>query len=178
LAITDQELVDKTMTGNSESYGLLYDRYVGQIYRYIYFQVGNRQDAEDLTENVFLKTYESFKNKKTKIENIKSWFYRSAKNLVIDYYRTQKNTFPIDHFRNKSDKEISPESNFVFNEDHKRLKTAFEMLDPSQQMIITLRFLMGLSHGETAEIMNLKVGTLRVLQFRALRKLRKILEEC
>jgi RNA polymerase sigma-70 factor, ECF subfamily len=176
-ALTDQELVIQTAAGESEAYGCLYDRYVEQIYRFVFFRVNNRQDAEDLTEAVFIKTLEAIQEKRTNIESVKAWLYRSAKNLVIDYYRTQKSPISIDHLGNVGDKQSSPESQLIIDEDQRRLQKAMDMLEPDQQLIIIYRFINRLSHEETAQILGIRVGTMRVLQYRILKKLRKILEE-
>jgi RNA polymerase sigma-70 factor, ECF subfamily len=177
-ALTDQELATKTVAGESAAYGCLYDRYVDQIYRYIYFRISHRQDAEDLTEAVFIKTYETIREKGRNIESIKSWFYQSAKNLVIDYYRTHKTSLPLDELTGMGDNQNSLESQLILEEGQRRLKKAVEMLQPLQQMIIVCRFVNRLSHEETAQIIGIKADSLRVLQHRALKKLRKILEEC
>jgi RNA polymerase sigma-70 factor, ECF subfamily len=176
--LTDQELVAKTVAGQTAAYGSLYDRYVEQIYRFIYFRVSNRQDAEDLTEAVFIKTYKAIRENGRSIDNIKSWFFRSAQNIVIDYYRGQQTTFPLDEFGDTSDDQASPESQIIIDEGQCRLRKALEMLEPEQQMIIACRFVNRMSHEETAQVLSIKVEYLRVLQHRALKKLRKILEEC
>jgi RNA polymerase sigma-70 factor, ECF subfamily len=177
-SLTDQELVAKTVAGESAAYGCLYDRYVEQIYRFVYFRVSNRQDAEDLTEAVFLKTYESIQNKRRKIDQIKLWFYRTARNLVIDYYRTYKTSLHLDELGEFRADQVSLESHLVEEESQRRLKKAVEMLEPEQQMIIACRFVNRLSHEETSQVLGIKADNLRVLQHRALKKLRKILEEC
>jgi RNA polymerase sigma factor (sigma-70 family) len=93
-ALTDQELVVQTVEGESAAYGCLYDRYVDQVYRYIFFKVNDRQDAEDITEAAFIKTLETITQRQTTITSFKAWLYRSVKNLVIDYYRSKNLIFP------------------------------------------------------------------------------------
>jgi RNA polymerase sigma-70 factor, ECF subfamily len=176
--LTDQELVAKTIAGESAAYGCLYDRYVEQIYRFVYFRVSSRQDAEDLTEAVFIKTYEAIREKRQSIDNIKYWFYRSAKNLVIDYYRTYKISVPLEELGDLGDDQAELESQLIVDEGQRRLRKALDMLETEQQMIITCRFVSRLSHEETAQVLGIKAENLRVLQHRALKKLRKILEEC
>jgi hypothetical protein len=65
---TDSELISRTEKGDVSAYGCLYDRYVEQIFRYIYFRVNNQQETEDMVETVFLKTFEQIKHKRLKIE--------------------------------------------------------------------------------------------------------------
>jgi RNA polymerase sigma-70 factor, ECF subfamily len=174
---TDEELVSKTANGDAHAYGCLYDRYFEQIYRYVYFRVNTSEEAEDLVETVFLKTYEVIKKHPTKIESFKPWLYRTAANQVIDHYRTRKESFSLDLLADASDGQSSPEMRMVFKEDQHRLRKALERLEPTEQKIIAFRFVSGLSHAETAKAIGVKEDYVRVLQYRALRKLRKILKD-
>jgi RNA polymerase sigma-70 factor, ECF subfamily len=176
-ALSDQELVIETVNGDSAAYGCLYDRYVAQIFRFVYFRVGNKEDADDLVELVFLRTYERLMRSREAIESIKPWLYRTANNLVIDHYRADKNSLSLDQVGPLHDQQSSPETAFISKEDQWRLKSAMEKLDPDQQMIIIYRFIQGLSHEETAQIMGLKADNLRVIQYRTLQKLRGIMKE-
>ena len=71
---------------DAESYGKLYDLYVDRIYRFIFFKVSVKEDAQDLTSEVFLKTWQYIKEK-DKIDNFNAFIYQIARNIVIDYYR-------------------------------------------------------------------------------------------
>ena len=70
-----------------EAFGQIYDLYVTPIYRFIYFKVSSRQDAEDLTSEVFLKIWQYIAESDHEIENLRALLYRTARNLVIDTYR-------------------------------------------------------------------------------------------
>jgi RNA polymerase sigma-70 factor, ECF subfamily len=174
---TDSELVSRTEKGEVIAYGCLYDRYVEQIFRYIYFRVNNQQETEDMVETVFLKTFEQIKHKRLKIEKFKPWLYRTANNLVIDHYRTRKEFLGFDQLGLTSNNDDLPETTLLDEENHHQLRRAFQMLKPEMQQVIACRFVNRLSHEETAQIMGVKVEYLRVLQYRALKKLRMLLEE-
>lgn len=176
-SLTDRELLARTAKGDTTAYGCLYDRYVDPIYRYIYFRLNNREESEDLVETAFLKTFEVIRQDPGKIDQIKPWLYRTAHNLVIDHYRTRKNHLPMDAVANKRDGKELPEMDVINGEEQSNLKRALEMLSPEQQQIVIFRFIHGLTHDETSEIMGLKASYLRVLQYRALQKLREILKE-
>lgn len=174
---TDTELVKQTKQGRINAYGELYDRYFKQLYRYIYFRVQNQEEAEDLTEMVFLRTLEAIRRRRGTIDNFQGWLFRTAHNLVIDHYRTEKSQVSLEKIAELSDSKKTPERQVQHNIDSGELACAIATLTPEYQQIITCRFVSGMSHAETAKIMGINQGYLRVLQFRALRQLRKILTE-
>lgn len=86
----EAELVLRAMKGDGAIFGFLYERYLGPIYRYIYFRVGNAADAEDLTEQVFLNAWEALPTFKPHSNRFLHWLYTIARNLTIDHHRRQK----------------------------------------------------------------------------------------
>ncbi|MBU1131828.1 hypothetical protein KKC32_01060, partial [Patescibacteria group bacterium] len=74
---------------DANAYGQLYDYYVDRIFRFILFKVATTEEAEDLTSEVFLKTWEYINNTGKKIKNLNALLYKIARNKVIDYYRTK-----------------------------------------------------------------------------------------
>lgn len=175
--ISDSELVNLARKGDKSAYGCLYERYIDQIYRYIFYRVSNQKDAEDLTEMVFLKTFEKIQEKPIVIENFRAWIYRSAQNLVIDHYRTSKNTTSLDEIVSIEDSRPQPESMVTKNENKTGLHKAINMLSKVHQQVILCRFINGLSCEETAEIVGVKPGNVRVIQLRALQKMRSLLHK-
>ena len=173
-----EKLLVSAAQGDKQAFGLLYSRYLDEIYRFVYFKVGSRLTAEDITEETFLKTWESLPKiykKGTKIDNLRAWLYRTAKNLVIDHYRKKKPAYNIEHTR--PSKEPLPEDLVLEEEISQNLLHSIQKLEPDHQEIIILRLINDLSHRETAEIMNISEGNSRVLLFRALKKLKEILVE-
>jgi len=90
-AASDAELIVRAVQGDADAFGDLYERYLDQIYRYVYYRVANSLEAEDLTETVFLKAWESLPGMRTNVKsmNFQAWLYRIAHNLVVDRYRMQ-----------------------------------------------------------------------------------------
>jgi RNA polymerase sigma-70 factor, ECF subfamily len=175
--VTDQELVELAGNGNISAYGCLYDRYINQIYRYVYFRLTSQMESEDLTEMVFLKTFEVIRQDRTKIDNFKAWIYRTAHNLIIDHYRLRKNLVPLEEAVRLHDPKPSPEMEILNGEEHIALQRVIAKLEGVSQQVITCRFINGLSYEETAQIMRMKPGNVRVIQFRALQKLRELLKK-
>jgi RNA polymerase sigma-70 factor, ECF subfamily len=174
---SDIALVDKTKQGDSNAYGELYDRYFDKVFRFIAFRVSTREEAEDLTEISFLKTLEAILHGRSKIVNFQGWLFRTAHNLIVDHYRMQKELVSLDDIYDLEDGSPRPEGSLLEQLDHLQLARAVAALDPDMQQLIACRFISGLTHAETAEIMGINEGYLRVLQYRALKQLRKLLEK-
>lgn len=173
----DAVLVIRTRQGNANAFGELYDRYFDQLYRYIYFRVSDRQEAEDLTENVFLSTLEAILCKGSSIKNFRAWLFRSAHNIVVDHYRSYKRLVPLYEIGQLVEPSSESDPAIQNHVDGNLLRKAIGRLEPNMQQVISCRFIAGLSYPETAEIMGLKESHLRVLQHRALKQLKSYLSE-
>ena len=86
--IQDKILLIRLKKRDPEAFARVYDMYVTPIYRFIYFKVSRRQDAEDLTSEVFMKVWKYVATTDEDIENLRALLYRSARNIVIDFYRS------------------------------------------------------------------------------------------
>lgn len=175
--VSEAELISRAGQGEIFAYGILYDRYLDSLYRYIYYRVSNHEEAEDLTETVFLKAWETLPRMRTEKMNFRAWLYRIAHNLVVDYYRTRKPNLPLEHANDLHDDAPTPETNLQVIEEGQQLSLAIARLKPDLKEVLVCRFISGMSHAETAKIMGLAEGHVRVLQHRALRKIRKFLTE-
>lgn len=172
------ELTRRAAKGDQAAFGALYEQHLNAIYRYVFYRVNNEQDAEDLTERTFLKAWQYLaKKKNAEIENFNAWIYRIAHNVVIEYYRTTKETTTLEDASTLTDPSFTPEALTDLNLDSAGLAKAISQLELNYQQIIILRFVNGLSHNETAEILNIKSNHARILQYRALKKLREILDK-
>ena len=180
-ARSEKELIQSAASGDVEAFAEIYDHYLLPIYRYIFYRVSDVLDAEDLTEEVFLRVWERLQTSGTGagIKNFNAWLYRIAHNLVVDHYRKGANRKHEDVLEEGS--ALNPESGaeeaFVHQMEIAALEVAISGLEDPLQQIIILRFINRLSHAETAEILGLKEGHVRVLQYRALKKLRTSLEK-
>ncbi len=87
---TESELVALAVRRDAAAFGQLYELHLDSIYRYIYYRVGNAAEAEDLTEQVFLKAWEHIAAYDQRGLPFAAWLYRVAHNLVVDYRRTRR----------------------------------------------------------------------------------------
>jgi RNA polymerase sigma-70 factor (ECF subfamily) len=177
--ISEKDLLGLAMQGDKEAYGQLYQLYLDQVYRYVYFKVGNKEDAEDITENVFVRTWTAIHNKKGQIviENFRAWIYRAAHNLVIDHYRKKGSKQEQEAGEDLTSTEEPVEAIVEKDFENKALYDVIQKLDERMQQVIILRFLNGHSHAETARIIGIKPGHVRVLQYRALKQLQELFAE-
>lgn len=164
--------------GDKNSFGMLYSHYLDEIFRFVYFKISDEQIAEDITEETFIRTWNSLSKiykKDGKVDNFRAWLYRVANNLVIDYYRKKKPLLNLD--RTWTKKQPLPEDIVLKEELTNQLVRLIKKLDPLHQEIIVLRLVNDLSHKEVAEIMNISEGNSRVLLYRALKELKSALEK-
>lgn len=171
-----RELIKKAKKGESEAFGLIYDQYLERIYRFIYLKVSSREEAEDLSQQVFMKAWEAMYRFKDEGLPFSSWLYRIARNLVIDFYRTKKPNITLEENITIEAVENS-EERALENHEGEELIKALKELTEEQKDVIILRFIEGLSYKEIAKITKKNQPALRILQHRALNKLRKILKK-
>jgi len=174
--LPDPFLLARAIQGDAEAFGDLYERYLDEIQRYVFYRVANRFDAEDLTETVFLKAWEALPSFESSIVNLRAWLYRIAHNVVVDHYRSARETTELSP-KYLHDRHPSPEHQIQDRDLRQQLTDMIKSLDPNLQQVIVCRFVSGLSHAETGQIMGIKEGHVRVLQLRALQKLRQMLEK-
>lgn len=170
-----QGILNKAQGGSQEAFGQIYDLYFKKIYRFIFFRVGHKESAEDLTEEVFLKAFSKIGSiKETKA--FEGWLYQIARNLVIDYYRQKKLTVALDEIENTLEYESNVVNNLDLEQDQKVLLRHMKELPSDQQVVIKLKFFDDLENHEIAELLNKTEGSIRVIQHRAINKLQELIQ--
>ena len=169
-------LVARAIQRDSEAFGQLYEACLDRIYRYVYYRVNSTTEAEDLTEQVFLKAWEAIDRYEQRGVPFLAWLYRLAHNLVVDHYRSQRQTVPLDDLRETEEASEDIEASVHAQLDAEEVREAIQRLSPEHQQLITLRFVEGLSHAEVAQIVGKSEGATRVVQYRALQALARALE--
>lgn len=179
LKTSDDALIRRAQTLESGALAELYDRYFEGIYRYAYTRTGHQADAEDLTEQVFLKMVDSIQAyRPRKGAGFSSWLYRIAHNLLVDRYRRagRQAVELADHLEDRAP-HTNPELMFQSSEDRRRLTAAIRQLTPEQQQLIALRFIDNLQVEEVARIMKRRRGAIHSMQHRALLSLNRLMRE-
>ena len=173
-----EQWVKEAQSGNWQSFSKLYEYYVDKVYKYNYYKVSSQDEAFDLTETVFLKVWDNLKSYKPKAgSSFGSWVFRIAHNLLVDHYRLKKETVELTEVHADQRDEASPlhKTEEVLRKG--TLKQAMSKLKDIYREVLTLSYLNELSNSEVAELMNKSEGGLRVLKFRALQELKKVLEQ-
>ena len=160
-----------------------YDNYIDDIYRFIYYKVGNKEDAEDITSQVFLKSWDYIQNNNLlDYKTIKAFFYRVARNIIIDHYRAKgiRENISIDNKENQidiADEKIDLNKKLDLESDIKNLEQAMRELKEEYREVLMLRYINELSIKEIAEILEKNKGNVCVLVYRAIKALKNIVEK-
>lgn len=173
----DDSLLERVQDYDPSALGEIYDRYAGRIYNYIYYRLGDTLLAEDLTGTVFIKMLEAIRTSKSWNVSFSGWLYRIAHNLVVDHFRHNQQTkgIPLDEHLTSNDQD--PIKMVERGLEADRLRQAILQLTEEQGIVVTLKFVDGLSNAEVAQVMGKTEGAIKSLQFRAVASLRRILEE-
>jgi RNA polymerase sigma-70 factor (ECF subfamily) len=171
----DEQVIQKVKSGDAEAFGVLYDQYAEVIFRYVYSHLDNRLDAEDLTEEIFLRAWKALPKYDERGLPFSAFLFRIARNSLIDYYRQRKPIQSLDDIE-LATREAGPEETVDARIDNQDLKKSIGELREDYRNVIVFRFLSGLSPEETAVVMQRTVGAVRVLQHRALSALKDLME--
>jgi len=178
LSLLDREelIVKQAVGGDSSAFGALYDHYHGMIYRFVIVKVGGREEAEDITHQVFLSAWQNVRTYKHQGHPFSSWLYQIARNQVIDHYRSKKAEVSID--------KVDPEYfaapaiahfDLAAKLEMEKVREAMQTLKQEYQDVIILRFIEDVSLKEAAAILNKSEGAIKLIQHRAVKELKKIL---
>jgi RNA polymerase sigma-70 factor (ECF subfamily) len=161
---------------DSEAFGQLYDTYVKQIYRFVYFKVSSREEAEDVTADVFLKTWNYLRENK-EVKSFSGLLYRVARTSIIDLYRSRTNQPVLMTEELEMSDGGAWYKKLELKIENENLVQALKKLKQEYQEIIILRFVDELEMDEIGEIMNKGVVAVRVTLHRALKKLKEIAKQ-
>lgn len=172
----DGELIALAKQGDREAFGQLYERYADALYRYVRTRIGSDEDAEDLTENVFVKSFESLETYQERGWPYSAYLYQVARNLLVNHYRRGGGPQALDEHEAIEAGEPGLEQKLSDREEVLLARRALSRLPDDYQEIIRLRVLMDLPTSTVAEWMGRSEGAVRVLLHRALKALRQELE--
>ena len=159
---------------NLQAFQLFYQENIGLIYRYIYSKVGNREEAEDLTSQTFMKAVNSIDRERS-IQSMQKWLFQVARTTVADYWRSRYriSTSSLEElldagWEGPAEEEALPTPPATTPID--RVKRILATLPAHYGEVLNCRFLLNLSIKETATRMGLTEANVKVLQFRALKR--------
>jgi RNA polymerase sigma-70 factor (ECF subfamily) len=176
--LEDIELIKYAQSGDTEAFGVIYERYARVIYRFLNAHLNNFQDAEDILADVFLRVWKVLPKYQDRGTPFLVLLFRIARNRLIDHYRhvgTRKPSISIDYV-SIPDRRSEPADMVVAKWENAELMRKMQKLREDYRTVLVLRFISGLSPDETAQVMGRSVGAVRVLQHRALASLRELLD--
>jgi len=153
----------------------LYEEYYDKIARYVYVHIGNKEEAEDIAGEVFLKALKSLKSYREQGVPMQGWLFRIAHNLTVDYLRKmdKRRTVPIDSVALLGND--NPADTAEKNIEFERVVEAMNQLTTEQREVINLRFFGELTSKEVSSILGKRDGAVREMQRAAIEKLRAIM---
>ncbi|MGE7779866.1 RNA polymerase sigma factor SigX [Peribacillus sp. NPDC097264] len=160
----------------------LYEKYHQEIYQFIYYMTKDRETAEDLVQEVYIrimKAYNRFEGNSSE----KTWMYSIARNVTIDYFRKQKG------WKNKiipnidwdgqmiKDNQPIPEEVAIMNDNVREIYRCLNRCTVNQKAVIILRYIQGMSISETAGVLNWSESKVKTTQHRALKAIKKMMDD-
>src|SRR4051794_13380807 len=170
------QLVTRAQAGDGEAFGLLYDRYVDTVFRFIYFRVNDRALAEDFTSETFLRALRRISTISYQGRDIGAWFVTIARNIIFDHMKSARHRLEVTTADTVEGEQRapSPEAAVLDLLTSERLMAAVKQLGDEQRECVMLRFIQGFSVSETAAVMGKNDGAIKALQHRAVRKLAEL----
>jgi len=172
--MASKPLPNEDMLESEEDFGVAYEANARPIYRFFYWRTRDSDLSEDLTSSVFEKAWRSRGSFRS--GSARAWLYRIANNLLIDHWRAKKDMPLTDEDSLVSDAEDAGEAidKQLMAE---RLNKALDKLPEETRLVVRLRFVEGLPAKQVARIIGSSEGNVRIIQFRALKKMRQYLDE-
>lgn len=146
------------------------------VYRFIYYKVQNREEAEDITQETYVKAFSYLQKHDVKIEKYIGFLKTTALNILRDRWRKKKRRGSNVNFEEINPIETAVDDAAQASAERTVIREALNKLNEEQRTVIELRIMKGYSVNETAKILNKKEGSVRVLQYRALQNLAEILK--
>ncbi|WP_163511871.1 sigma-70 family RNA polymerase sigma factor [Fodinicola acaciae] len=172
-------LVERVQAGDAEAFGLIYDRYVDEVYRFVAYRVTSRALAEDLTSETFVRALRRISALQWRGRDPGAWLITIARNLVADHYKSSRHRMEITtaEIPDGAPAVDGPERTVLDALTAAELVAAIRKLSAEQRECVTLRFLRCLSVEETAAAMGKNAGAVKALQYRAVRALARLLRD-
>jgi len=171
----DDGTIERARAGDQQALAAVYDWYLPRVYRYVLSRLGDVAEAEDLTEDIFLRMLGAIADYKRTGVPFSAWLFRIARNHLVSYYRKNGNRKADALQETMADSRHDPasivETQLILGE----VAEAVQRLPDAQRDVIALRFAVGLSIAETAQVLGKRQGNVKALQHKAVTRLQKIL---
>ena len=172
--ITESELIAQACDGDADAFGALYEKYIDQIYNYIYFRTSNVKDAEDICSRVFIRALHHIERYEDRGYPFSAWLYRIAHNLVVNWYRDRERSDEV----SLADQYPPPtmdgnvEDRLEKDNETEELLAVIHGLPDDRKELLILKHVEGLTNTEIGQIMDRTEGAVKALYHRTLESLR------
>lgn len=174
LRITEKILLYQIKKGDEQAFTSFYNTFRSDIYRLIYFKVSDEERANDLTNEVFIKIF-SYIKEGEEIDNFRAFVFKTARNLVIDFYRTRKDDISLDRAPEVVD-DTATDAHVDTKIQIQNVKKYLDTIKPEYAEAVKLRFFDELSFDEIAHILDESEANVRMRAHRGIKQLRKLLQ--
>ena len=162
---------------DAAAFGALYERYVGDVYNYVFYRVSNTADAEDLTARVFYQALTHLQGYSSRGTPFVAWLYRIAHNMVANWHRDNRRrpTLVLDEavLHGRPDEGAGPDGQAAVRDDARQLRAALQRLPADRQQLVLLKYVAGLSNAEIGQVLGKSEGAVKALLHRTLLSLRQ-----
>lgn len=178
----DKQALIRLKSSDKQAFIKAYDDNVKEINRFVYFKVGNREEANDLTSMIFLKAWHHIQNKTlVEAKTLRALLYKIARTSIVDYYRESGNKMTASLDDDDHKVEVADESQDLSDRldqaaDLEIIRRRLPLLKDEYREVIIMRFINDLSLEEMADITGKTKGNLRVILHRGLQALRELIE--
>jgi RNA polymerase sigma-70 factor (ECF subfamily) len=171
--LTDDDLAERAKS-SSDAFGVLYDRHLRRIYNYVYYRIGQKAEAEDLTERVFMQALENLPRYQNRGAPFSAWLFRIAHNLVANWHRDtgRRPQSPLEDAGEREDQRADPFGDALNAEEQQELREAVKRLPADRQMLLQMKFVEERSNLDIAHEMGRTEGAIKALLHRTLVALR------
>jgi RNA polymerase sigma-70 factor (ECF subfamily) len=172
--VVESELISLACEGDTDAFGSLYEKYIDQIYNYIYYRTSNAKDAEDICSRVFVRALHHIERYEDRGYPFSAWLYRIAHNLVVNWYRDRERSDEI----SLADQYPPPtmdgnvEDRIEEHDDNELLLEIIQGLPDDRKELLILKHVEGLTNTEIGQIMDRTEGAIKALYHRTLESLR------
>jgi RNA polymerase sigma-70 factor (ECF subfamily) len=176
-ALSDSLLIQRVKSGDISSFELLFHRHYDRVYGLLFRLLGNRDEAEDITQEVFLKLYRQPLSG-NKEHNVGGWLYRVATNMAYNHIRSRTRLWRRNRWLlpDETDSTVDPSAQAALEETKAGVRAALSQLSQRQTQLLILRE-MGMSYAELAEVCEVSPGSIGTLLARAAEAFRQVYEE-
>jgi RNA polymerase sigma-70 factor, ECF subfamily len=175
LLLADEDLLSFVGQGDSEAFTILYDRYGRAAFSLAYRVMGERQAAEDLVQDAFLKLWRSATSYRPERGSVRTWLLSIVRNRSIDQLRSHASRRRMQDRIEASAPRSQPSEAFAEtwrNSQRDRVRDALNTLPPEQLKVLELAYFSGYTHAQVSELLDVKLGTIKGRMRLGLKKMR------